>query len=240
MCAQYTHGLNAGMQTKLNARRTMKDKKARPMVWRSLSIESMVIRVLDVVLSTILLVFLLPAVLLTTLITTFTDKGPVFFTQNRLGYKGQNFRCHKFRSMKTGSEGLLKAYLEKHPEELENYQIYRKVRKDPRITPFGRLLRKTSLDEVPQIFNVLKGEMSLVGPRPITLDETGKYGASLRIYKSVRPGITGLWQIMGRNRLSYRRRVALDRVYVRRRSIWLYLYILMVTVPVVLLQRGSH
>lgn len=240
MRAQYTHGLNARIEAKPSVRRTIKTKKTSPMPWRHMSFEPVVTRFLDVTLSILLLTFLLPAFLLISLITCLTDGGPVFFTHDRVGFGGKSFPCHKFRSMRLKSDYLLKAYLDTNPDEFENYSIYRKIRRDPRVTPFGNLLRKSSLDEVPQIFNVLKGEMSLVGPRPITPDEIAKYGPSLRLYKTVRPGITGLWQVKGRNEVSYRRRVALDRVYIRKRSIGLYLYILLATVPAVLLQRGSR
>jgi exopolysaccharide production protein ExoY len=205
-----------------------------------LTVQFFLMRLIDIVLSLTLIVFLVPAFAVIALLIKLGDNGPVLFTQERVGYKGRFFPCYKFRSMRPNSDHMLDAYLQANPAEAENWQIYRKLKHDPRVTTTGRLLRKSSLDEFPQLFNVLKGEMSLVGPRPILPGEITKYGRSLRIYQQVRPGITGLWQIMGRNHLSYRSRVALDRIYVRKQSIGLYFYILFMTIPAVVMQRGSH
>ena len=135
---------------------------------------------------------------------------------------------------------ILRQYLAANPEAAEEWRATRKLKNDPRITAFGMLLRKTSIDEFPQLWNVLKGDMSLVGPRPIVRTEIRKYGKSFRQYASVRPGLTGLWQVAGRNDVSYTRRVAMDRLFSRRKSVSLYLYILFMTVPAVLMQRGSY
>jgi exopolysaccharide production protein ExoY len=198
------------------------------------------IRVCDIILSLALILFMLPTFLVIAILIRLEGEGPVLFVQDRVGRGNIFFPCYKFRSMKPNSDYMLSAYLQANAEEAENWRIYRKLKVDPRVTHIGRFLRKSSLDEFPQLFNVLKGEMSLVGPRPILPSEITKYGRSLRIYQRVRPGITGLWQIMGRNQLSYRSRVALDRIFVRKHSIGLYFYILFMTIPAVVFQRGSR
>jgi exopolysaccharide production protein ExoY len=201
--------------------------------------ENRVIRLFDIAISLIAIIFLLPIFMLIYLVVWLADGHEPLFSQTRLGFAYREFPCHKFRTMRPNSDHLLKAYLEANPFEAQTWRDYHKLKSDPRVTLIGRVLRKTSLDELPQLFNVLTGQMSLVGPRPIMLSEMEKYGRPLRFYTSVRPGITGLWQIKGRNRLTYRQRVACDRLYVQKRSLGLYLLILIKTIPAVLLQKGS-
>lgn len=165
--------------------------------------------------------------------------GSIFFTQKRLGQNGDIFECYKFRSMRENSLSLLNVYLTKHPEEVKNYEVYHKYENDPRITKIGAFLRKTSLDELPQILNVLKLEMSLIGPRPYMPNERNKMGNDADIILTVKPGITGLWQVSGRNNLDFMSRVKLDIWYVRNWSIWNDIIILIKTVQVVLLQKGA-
>lgn len=205
-----------------------------------LNFRNLGIRILDIVFSLLALVLLAPALGLIALVVRFQDNGPVFFVQNRIGINGRNFKCYKFRSMHVEADRLLNRLLQIDPSALKEWEADHKLRNDPRVTPLGRFLRKTSLDEFPQLFNVLRGDMSLVGPRPIIQAEVRKYGSSFGHYTSVLPGITGLWQVMGRNDVTYKRRVAMDRLFARRRSLRLYLYILIVTVPAVLLQKGSY
>lgn len=167
------------------------------------------------------------------------DGGTVFFKQIRLGKDSKEFVCYKFRSMQENSDALLQDYLVGHPEEIENYEIYHKYENDPRITRIGTFLRKTSLDELPQIFNVLKGEMSLIGPRPYMPNERSKMGNNIDIILAVKPGITGLWQVSGRNNVDFVSRVDLDTWYVRNWSVWNDIVILIKTVQVVLARKGA-
>lgn len=165
--------------------------------------------------------------------------GSVFFKQVRMGKNSKEFMCYKFRSMREEGDLLLENYLAQHPEEIQNYEIYHKYENDPRITKIGAFLRKTSLDELPQIFNVLKGEMSLIGPRPYMPVEREKIGESVDIILAVKPGITGLWQVSGRNHLDFMSRVDLDVWYVRNWSVWNDIVVLIKTVQVVLGGRGA-
>ena len=165
--------------------------------------------------------------------------GNPVFTQQRVGRGGKLFPCYKFRSMVIGAEEVLADYLRSNPAAQEEWARTFKLTHDPRITPMGRFLRKSSLDELPQLFNVLRGEMSLVGPRPIVPAEVPRYRSRIRDYNKMRPGLTGLWQVSGRNLVSYRRRVALDSVYARQHTISLDLAILARTIGVVLLGRGA-
>ena len=168
------------------------------------------------------------------------DGGEIFFIQSRLGQNGEPFECYKFRSMSKNSDGLLQDYLIRHPEEVKNYEIYHKYEKDPRITKIGYFLRKTSLDELPQIINVLKGEMSLIGPRPYMPDERLKMQENVDMILAVKPGITGLWQVSGRNNIDFISRVDMDVWYVRNWSIWSDIIILLKTIQVVLGRKGSY
>ncbi len=195
---------------------------------------------LDMMLAVVLLVFFAPIMLVVAGLVYLQDGGPVFFAHRRLGYGGQTFRCMKFRSMAVDAEARLERLLEQSAEARAEWAQDHKLKNDPRITPLGAFLRRSSLDELPQLFNVLRGEMRFVGPRPIVQAEVARYGRRFRDYCSVRPGITGLWQVSGRNDLSYRRRVAIDSVYARVRSAKLDLKILVMTLPAVLLKRGSY
>jgi len=186
------------------------------------------------------LLFLLPVMLLVALAIYAQDGGPVLFAHRRIGMNGRHFYCLKFRSMAIDAEARLAALLASDPEALAEWQRDHKLRRDPRVSRLGAFLRKTSLDELPQFLNVLRGDMSIVGPRPIVEAEVSKYGHRFRDYCAVKPGITGLWQVSGRNDTSYRTRVALDCVYARRRSFGLDAYIIACTVPAVLLRRGSY
>ncbi len=198
------------------------------------------IRVADILISLVAIVFLLPGLLAVALLVKLQDGGPVLFAQTRIGKGMRPFKCLKFRSMRVNAAELLEALLEKDPVARAEWAADHKLRSDPRITPLGAFMRKTSLDELPQLFNVLTGEMSLVGPRPIVEAEIVKYGRSMRHYCRQVPGITGLWQVSGRNDVSYNRRVALDRLFTRKLSVRLYAVILVMTVPAVLLRRGSY
>jgi lipopolysaccharide/colanic/teichoic acid biosynthesis glycosyltransferase len=164
----------------------------------------------------------------------------VFYGQERLGLGGRRFKAWKFRTMHSNADALLERYLQENAAARQEWQATHKLKHDPRVTGIGYWLRKTSLDELPQIWNVLVGEMSLVGPRPIVEAEVPKYGDHYKDYASVVPGITGLWQISGRNNTTYPQRVAYDAYYVRNWSPWLDAYILACTIRVVLLGEGAY
>jgi Undecaprenyl-phosphate galactose phosphotransferase WbaP len=197
-------------------------------------------RAMDLILCTI---FFLPFIALIGILALFIildSRGPVFYSQERIGRDGRRFRAWKFRSMMGNADAVLKTYLDNNPTLRDEWERDHKLRNDPRITRIGRILRVTSLDELPQIFNVLIGDMSLVGPRPIVAAETQKYGDTLDLYTRVRPGLSGLWQVSGRNNTTYAERVAMDSYYVRNWSVWLDLTILAATVRVVLRREGAY
>jgi exopolysaccharide production protein ExoY len=208
--------------------------------YTSKSLDDILIRLLDVSICAFTLAFLLPVFVAVAVLVKLHDGGPILYGQNRIGRNGREFKCLKFRSMYTNSAELLTKLLATSASARAEWQADHKLKNDPRITPLGKFLRKSSIDELPQLWNVLKGEMSLVGPRPIVQPEIVKYGRSFGNYKSVLPGVTGLWQVMGRNDVTYRRRVAMDRLFARRKTLDLYLRILIMTVPAVLAQRGSY
>ncbi len=168
------------------------------------------------------------------------DGGPAFYSQKRIGKNGKEFSCWKFRSMIVNAENVLKDYLAANPGARAEWDREFKLKDDPRITPVGHFLRRSSLDEIPQLWNVLRGDMSLVGPRPIVEGEKHYYGDKLVDYQSVKPGITGLWQVSGRNDISYEQRVALDSWYVENWSIWNDIVIILKTILVVLYRKGAY
>lgn len=168
------------------------------------------------------------------------SKGPIFFIQTRLGRDRVPFKCLKFRSMYLDGDDLLAKYLSKNPEEMSHYEKYHKYKNDPRITPIGRILRKLSIDELPQLINVLRSEMSLIGPRPYMISEQNKLESHDNTILLVKPGITGLWQVSGRNALDFQARINLDKWYIQNWSLWLDLIILIKTIKVVLLGRDAR
>ncbi len=197
-------------------------------------------RILDVVLASLMLIFLAPLMLLIAVLIWREDGAWPLFGHRRIGRGGKPFDCLKFRSMVPDAEARLERLLATNTAALHEWQTDHKLKSDPRITRLGGFLRRSSLDELPQFINVLRGEMSIVGPRPIVQGEVSRYGHGFRHYCAVRPGITGLWQVSGRNNLSYRRRVALDRLYVRSRSFNRDVAILALTLPAVLTRNGSY
>lgn len=167
--------------------------------------------------------------------------GPVIFKHMRVGKNGKLFPCYKFRSMCLDADKVLTDLLANDPEIRAEWERDFKLKNDPRITRSGAFLRKTSLDELPQIFNVLRGDMSLVGPRPVTQEELDKYyGDAAKLYCSVKPGITGLWQVSGRSDTTYEERVKMDCWYVQNSNIWLDIRLLLRTVSAVISKRGSY
>lgn len=168
------------------------------------------------------------------------DGGSSIYHQERIGYGGKTFKCYKFRSMIMNAQEVLEELLANDPEARKEWEKDFKLKEDPRITRVGHFLRKTSLDELPQLFNVVKGEMSLVGPRPIVADEVNRYGSSLGQYLSTRPGMTGLWQVSGRNDVTYSKRISLDCDYVENWKLYKDFHILLKTINVVLLRKGAY
>lgn len=195
-------------------------------------------RTFDVSIAMLLLLGMLPALIAIALAIWLGDGGNPFFSHRRVGRGGVPFPCFKFRTMVRDADERLRHLLANDRDAAHEWEHYRKLRDDPRVTSLGRFLRKTSLDEIPQLANVLVGHMSLVGPRPIVEEEIVRYRRYFAHYCSMRPGITGLWQVSGRNDVSYRRRVALDLVYCRSKSVPLDLFILARTVPAVITGRG--
>ena len=184
---------------------------------------------LDAIVSAILFILALPIMILISFLVKLTSKGPILYKAKRLGKNGKEIEIYKFRSMYADAEQRLEAIFKKEPELKKEYEANFKLKKDPRITPLGRLLRKTSLDELPQFINVFKMEMALVGPRPIVKDEIKHYGENYSVFSSMRPGITGLWQCSGRSDTSYAERVAFDVYYVLNWSPWMDVWILIKT-----------
>lgn len=186
------------------------------------------------------LVLLLPLLAIIAALIYLRDPGPVLFAHERIGRNGKRFRCYKFRTMKMDGDAVLERHLASDPQAACEWKATRKLRRDPRVTALGDALRRSSIDELPQLINILRGEMSIVGPRPIVEEEVHHYGQAIEDYLSVRPGLTGLWQISGRSDIGYIDRVRLDQTYVRTRSFPGDLRIILRTVGVVLTQRGSY
>lgn len=194
----------------------------------------------DFALAALLLAQLIPLLVIVALATRLTSRGPIFFGHERIGHGGRAFRCYKFRTMYADAGERLERLLASNPEMAAEWSLRRKLDRDPRVTPLGRFLRASSMDELPQLWNVLRGEMSMIGPRPVTDEELLRYGMCARWYISVYPGITGLWQVAGRSCLSYGERVELDRTYAETWSLRRDLAILLRTPAAVFLRRGAQ
>ena len=182
----------------------------------------------------------LPLIALISLLIRLDSRGPIFYRQTRIGREGKLFKAWKFRSMVVDADIELERYLQHHPELKSSWEEDHKLKDDPRITRVGHFLRRTSLDELPQLWNIFIGEMSLVGPRPIVYEEVWRYGDLYDLYLQVLPGLTGLWQVSGRNDVTYEERVNFDAYYVRNWSVWLDIYILIRTIKVVLAGDGAY
>lgn len=197
-------------------------------------------RALDLAASLVGGLLILPLILVLCLLVSMESSGPIFYTAQRLGRDGRLFGCVKFRTMVPDAEAVLQRMLEEDPGAQEEYARYHKLREDPRVTRVGRFLRKNSLDELPQLWNVVKGEMSLVGPRPYLPRESDEIGATQGEILRVYPGITGPWQVSGRNHTSFDERVRIDAYYVRNWSVWLDIVILARTLWVLVVDRGAY
>jgi exopolysaccharide production protein ExoY len=196
-------------------------------------------RCFDFVATIAILVLVAPLMVAVFLTLRLFEKGPAFYSQARVGQFGRTIPVFKFRTMVADAEAILQTYLDAHPDAAREWAAVRKLAKDPRITPIGAFLRKTSIDELPQLFNVLRGEMSLVGPRPVIADDLERYGLEAIHYLRQRPGITGLWQVSGRSRTTYAQRVGFDRAYNLHRTFLIDLKILFRTIPAVLQADGA-
>jgi exopolysaccharide biosynthesis polyprenyl glycosylphosphotransferase len=194
-------------------------------------------RVFDVVVSSLLLLFLSPVFLAIALMIKWQDRGPVFYVTNRVGKWGEEFRFPKFRSMHLHADQMKDALAAQNEEK---DKIHFKMKNDPRVTPLGRVLRKTSLDELPQLWCVLKGEMSLVGPRPPLPQEVAKYNLEEMRRLEITPGITGIWQVSGRSDIPFKKQVKLDVEYIKSNSFWMDCKILLKTIPAVILGKGAY
>jgi exopolysaccharide production protein ExoY len=197
-------------------------------------------RVVDVVLALSGIVLLAPLLIICFFATVIVSPGPALFRHKRVGFNGKYFDCLKFRTMVTDAPERLRQLLESDPVAAAEWSANRKLRYDPRVTVIGSMLRKSSLDELPQLFNVLKGEMSIVGPRPVTDGELPMYSGAVSEYLSCRPGITGLWQVSGRSSTTYSKRVACDTFYARNWSMALDAKILIVTIPALMLSESAY
>jgi exopolysaccharide production protein ExoY len=198
------------------------------------------IRALDLTIALGVLIFTLPLLIVVALLVRMQDGGRAVFAHERIGRNGRMFKCLKFRSMVLDADRRLAELLASDPYARAEWDRDHKLKCDPRITRVGAFLRRSSLDELPQLFNVLRGDMSIVGPRPIVTAEISRYGRRFQHYCAVKPGITGLWQVSGRNDVAYRRRVAMDTLYARHKSLAWDIKLLLLTVPAVLFASGSY
>lgn len=213
--------------------------RAAGLPWAPAGAAAVIKRFVDVIGAIVLGVVFMPLIMVIVFMLR-KGGGPVIYVHRRVGRGGRMFPCLKFRTMVPNADQRLRDLLERNPELQAEWVRDHKLRHDPRVTRLGRFLRRTSLDELPQLVNVLRGEMSLVGPRPVVREELLRYGKSVGTYLAARPGITGLWQVTGRNDTDYRRRVVLDTYYVRNQNLFLDLYILAKTTGVVLGGNGAY
>jgi Undecaprenyl-phosphate galactose phosphotransferase WbaP len=205
-----------------------------------LPIPQLVKRGMDLAVATLAGLVLLPLFAVLAIATKLTSRGSVFYGHRRVGRGNTRFNAWKFRTMVADADKLLEEHLAAHPELRAEWDRDHKLKDDPRVTALGKWMRKWSIDELPQVWNVIRGEMSVVGPRPIVDAEIVKYGEHFEVFNSVLPGITGLWQVCGRNDTTYEERIQLDMYYVHHWSPWLDLYLLVRTVKTVLFTRGAY
>jgi exopolysaccharide production protein ExoY len=197
-------------------------------------------RVIDVILAVSGIVLLAPLLIICFLLTVLTSPGPALFRHRRVGFKGKHFDCLKFRTMVMDAPERLRQLLESDPVAAAEWTANRKLRYDPRVTAIGAILRASSLDELPQLFNVLRGDMSIIGPRPVTEEELIRYSDAVDAYLACRPGITGLWQVSGRSTTTYNKRIACDAFYARNWSMTLDAKILIVTIPALMVSDSAY
>lgn len=196
-------------------------------------------RLFDVLFSLSVLIVLSPLYLLLCLLIALSSPGPIFYVQKRVGKNYQPFECIKFRTMVANADEMLSDMIAQEPQMRQEFEENFKLKQDPRITKIGRFLRLTSLDEFPQFWNVLKGDMSIVGPRPLVPEELHKYGNKIGKVLTIKPGLTGLWQVSGRNNIPYNRRVQIDVYYVKSNNFWMDLWIVMKTISVMVVPKNN-
>ena len=226
-----------GMHSKL---RLASVAVSRPIIQRLRPIGSSSKRTIDILLAISAIILLAPLLIICFVAVVLTSPGPALFRHQRVGFNGKPFGCLKFRTMVTDAPERLRQLLDSDAAAAAEWAATCKLRYDPRTTVIGNLLRKSSLDELPQLFNVLKGEMSIVGPRPVTEEELVRYSSAVSEYKACRPGITGLWQVSGRSTTTYSRRVACDTFYAQNWSMTLDVKILVRTIPSLLLTDSAY
>ena len=198
-------------------------------------------RVFDLGFSLCFVIFLSPLFLVLSLLVCFSSSGPIFYGHERIGRAGKKIKCLKFRTMHKNADKVLSRMLKKNPVMQAEWNLYYKLKNDPRITPIGHFLRKTSLDELPQFFNVIMGKLSVVGPRPCVEKELFQnYGAKVSKILSIRPGITGIWQTSGRNNLTREERVKIEESYINHRTLLLDLKLILKTIPTILFSKGAY
>jgi Undecaprenyl-phosphate galactose phosphotransferase WbaP len=197
-------------------------------------------RALDLVITLALAPIVIMAVAIAAVLVRLESRGPILLPNERVGMGGRKFKAWKLRSMVVNGDDVLRGHFENHPEDLVQWEATQKLKNDPRVTRVGKIIRKASIDELPQLWNVLIGEMSLVGPRPMLENQVALYGSAFESYRRVRPGITGLWQISGRNHLTFSQRASLDCYTIRNWSVWMDIYILARTISVVLTANGAY
>lgn len=197
-------------------------------------------RALDIILAGVALILLMPLMVMIALLVRFSSPGPIVYSHKRIGLGGRTFQCLKFRTMVRNGDEVLRHHLALSETARQEWEATRKLKSDPRVTSIGEVLRRTSADELPQLFNILRGDMSVVGPRPVVEDELRHYGEHVDHYCSARPGLTGLWQVSGRNDVTYEARVNFDRAYCESWSFGRDLLLIAKTVPAVLSRRGVY
>ena len=197
-------------------------------------------RAFDISVALLAAIFVAPVLFTIAFLIRLQDGQPAIFAHTRYGLNGRAFKCYKLRSMVPDADKRLQELLERDPAARREWEATQKLTHDPRVTPIGKFIRASSIDELPQLMNVIRGDMSLVGPRPITMAERAKYGENFAHYCSVRPGITGLWQISGRSNVSYPERVRMDVTYAQTRTFWGDIWIILKTVPAVAFSVGAR
>ncbi len=227
-------GSQAEMQTEF------RDTRVRSAAHFTEPVGGLAKRSFDLLAAMMAIIMLAPLLIGIALLVRLTSPGPVLYGHRRIGFGGKSFNCWKFRTMAVNGDVILDRCLRDNPDLRKEWTETQKLRDDPRVTPVGRILRKLSIDELPQLFNILMGNMSVVGPRPVVTDEARRYGPSFNHYLRTRPGLTGLWQVSGRSDTGYRQRVILDRCYVRNWSIICDIGIILRTIPAVLRAGGSY
>ncbi len=236
--SQFLSGKQVRTFVKSKAQTLVKRRKTRSLSQSGLH-SAFMKRMFDVLFSLSVLTLFAPVYLILIVLIMMSSPGPVFYIQKRVGKNFQPFNCIKFRTMVKNADQVLATMLDKHPTLRQEFEENFKLKHDPRITWIGKFLRLTSLDEFPQFWNVLLGNMSVVGPRPLVPDELPRYGDDIHQVLTIQPGITGLWQVSGRNDIPYHQRIKIDVYYVKRRNLWLDLGIIIKTISVVIFPKNN-